>query len=76
MGTNSIVLFSPDAPLVVRLKVQVYKQNIINRVNQDFGSDRYQKLLGHDHHYYQNAIIIIYATNNESPPLQGVIFES
>ena len=54
MGTNSIVLFSPGAPLVVRLKVQVYKQNIINRINHDFVSDRHQKLLCHDHRYYQN----------------------
>ena len=75
MGKNSIVLFSPGAPLVVRLKVQVYKQNIINRMNHDFGSNRHKKLLGHDHHYYKNRHH--HNICNESPPpLQIVIFES
>ena len=77
MGTNSIiVLYSPGAPLVVRLKVQVYKQNIINRINHDFVSDRHQKLLCHDHHYYQNRHHHNICHKSPPTPLQFVIFES
>ena len=77
MGTNSIiVLYSPGAPLVVRLKVQVYKQNIIIRINHDFVSDRHQKLLGHDHHHSQHHHCHYICHESPPSPLQVVIFKS